>query len=159
MAKKKPAKKAAAARKPAKKRSAPRRAPAKKKATRTPRKAPKAVREPVVAVEAPPEPPPKPEGWMGEGSVSMPGPGRIRWECKKLKGGIGIRLQPAGVRVDTRRVSLTFEFDHPPTGATSDSFQPKIEDRLVQLQFLTFPGWETGFSVEFQGVDEVPRIS
>lgn len=158
MAKKKaPAKKVAkkAAQKPVKPRSP-------KKAAPAPRKPRKAAREPVSAVEATPEllpPPPKPEGWMGEGSISLVGPGRIRWECRRLDGGIGIRFRPAGVRVDTRRISLTMAFKTPPTGATSDSFQPKVEDRLVQLQFQTFPGWEDGWSVEFQGVDEVPEIS
>ena len=147
---KKPAKKAAPKKTAAKKPSGPRRAAPKKKAAPTPKKAAKPVRR---AVRAPQR------HVLGQGSVSLNGPGRIRWECVKLNGGIGLSFVPSGVRVDQRRVSLSLVFRHPPTGATSNDYQPKVEDRVVLLQFQTFPGWERGFKVEVQGVDEAPVIS
>ena len=153
--KKKPAKKAA--KKVAKKRAQkPSKARTAKKGTRTPKKPRKSPQRVVRPAEAIPAPDPD---LLAEGSVSLVGPGRIRWSCRKIENGVGLVFQPAGVRLDTRRISLTLAFKHPPTGATSDSYQPKVEDRLVNLQFQTFPGWEKGFSLEVHGVNEAPEVS
>jgi len=85
--------------------------------------------------------------------------GRIRWQCWPVKGGVDIRFEPSGVRSDIRRVSLEMAFKTSPSGAASGDFMPTVDDRLVSLQFQTYPGWNKGFSIQVQGVDHAPIIS
>ena len=146
---KKPAKKTPA--KASKVTPKPRKAPAKGKGTPKASKPAPAARKPRKrTVKAPPAP-----KVLARGSVSLVGPGRIRWECQEAPDGVVVLFVPSGVSSPPRRVSLTLKFQGYPRATSAG----KLLGNQIVYQVQVWEGWEKGFRIDVEGVDHAPTIS
>ena len=87
------------------------------------------------------------------GSVSI-ARGRLRWACRKRKGGVDLGFVPSGSLTDPYRVEFVMEFKARPTGVSLG----KVDGESVHVRFMPWKGWETGFKISVDGVDHAPRI-